>query len=46
MHIRVEAERGTAVHHVTDAEAVYVGIDPDSPDRRPVPLLPPGADLG
>jgi acyl-CoA thioesterase YciA len=40
MHIRVEAERGTEVHHVTDAEVVYVGIDPASPDRRPVPLLP------
>jgi acyl-CoA thioesterase YciA len=42
MHIRVEAERGTEVHHVTDAEVVYVGIDPASPDRRPVPLLPEG----
>jgi acyl-CoA thioesterase YciA len=40
MHIRVEAERGTEVHHVTDAEVVYVGIDPAFPDRRPVPLLP------
>ncbi len=40
MHIRVEAERGSEVLHVTDAEVVYVGIDPNSPERRPVPLLP------
>jgi acyl-CoA thioesterase YciA len=40
MHVRVEAERGTEVLHVTDAEVVYVGIDPGTPERRPVPLLP------
>ena len=40
MHVNVEAERGTEVHHVTEAEVVYVGIDPTSPERRPVPLLP------
>ena len=40
MHVRVEAERGPDVLHVTDAEAVYVGIDPNSPERRPIPLLP------
>jgi acyl-CoA thioesterase YciA len=40
MHIMVEAERGTDVHQVTEAEVVYVGIDPASPERRPVPLLP------
>ena len=40
MHINVEAERGREVHQVTEAEVVYVGIDPQSPDRRPVPLLP------
>jgi acyl-CoA thioesterase YciA len=40
MHVRVEAERGTEVLHVTEAEVVYVGIDPNSPERRPVPLLP------
>src|SRR5438874_8213840 len=40
MHVRVEAERGTEVLHVTEAEVVYVGIDPTSPERRPVPLLP------
>jgi acyl-CoA thioesterase YciA len=40
MQITVEAERGTEVHQVTEAEVVYVGIDPASPERRPVPLLP------
>ena len=38
MQISVEAERGTEVHHVTEAEVVYVGIDPV--DRRPLPLFP------
>jgi acyl-CoA thioesterase YciA len=42
MQIRVEAERGAEVLHVTDAEVVYVNIDPETPERRPVPLLPPG----
>ena len=36
----VEAERGAETIHVTEAEVVYVGIDPTSPDRRPKPLLP------
>jgi acyl-CoA thioesterase YciA len=40
IHVNVEAERGTEVLHVTEAEVVYVGVDPTSPDRRPVPLLP------
>jgi acyl-CoA thioesterase YciA len=40
VHVSVEAERGADVVQVTQAEVVYVGIDPDSPDRRPVPLLP------
>ena len=40
MHISVEVERGTEVLQVTEAEVVYVGIDPTSPERRPVPLLP------
>src|SRR5262249_477011 len=43
MHVRVEAERGGEVLHVTDAEVVYVGIDPSTPERRPVPLLPAAA---
>jgi acyl-CoA thioesterase YciA len=40
MHVTVEAERGTEVLNVTEAEVVYVGIDPTSAQRRPVPLLP------
>ena len=40
MHVNVEAERGTEVLQVTEAEVVYVGIDPTSPERRPKPLLP------
>jgi acyl-CoA thioesterase YciA len=40
MQVRVEAERGREVHHVTEAEIVYVGIDLASPQRQPVPLLP------
>jgi acyl-CoA thioesterase YciA len=40
IHVIVEAERGTDVVPVTEAEVVLVGIDPDSVDRRPVPLLP------
>src|SRR5262249_9028173 len=42
MHIRVDAERGGDVLHVTDAEVVYVNIDTNTPERRPVPLLPSG----
>lgn len=40
MQVRVEAERGDQVLHVTEAELVYVGIDPATPERRPTPLLP------
>ncbi len=40
MHISVEAERTGQTLQVTEAEAVYVAIDPDSRERRPVPLLP------
>jgi acyl-CoA thioesterase YciA len=40
MQIRVEAERGVEILHVTEAEVVYVGIDPNTAERRPVPLLP------
>ena len=42
MQVHVEADRDGQVLQVTDAEVVYVGIDPQSPDRRPVPLLPAG----
>ncbi|HEY1376665.1 MAG TPA: hotdog domain-containing protein [Gemmataceae bacterium] len=40
VRVTVEAERGTDTHRVTEAEVVYVGVDPKSPDRRPTPLLP------
>ena len=39
MNVQVEAERGQEVLQVTEAEVVYVGVDPTSPDRKPVPLL-------
>jgi acyl-CoA thioesterase YciA len=39
MDIAVEAERGSEVLRVTEAEVVYVAIDPQT--RRPVPLCPP-----
>jgi len=38
VHVRVEAERGTDVLQVTEAELVFVGIDRDT--RQPTPLLP------
>jgi len=42
MRVDVVAERGVEEFHVTEAEAVYVAIDPRMPaaDRRPVPLFP------
>jgi len=40
MRVRVEAERGPDVLHVTDAEVVYVAIDRPGPDARPAPLFP------
>jgi acyl-CoA thioesterase YciA len=39
LQVSVEAERGTEVLHVTEAELVYVGLDPDEPAHRPRPLL-------
>jgi acyl-CoA thioesterase YciA len=40
MHVSVEALRaGQSLCPVTEAEVVYVGIDPATPDRRPLPLL-------
>jgi len=39
MQVSVEADRGTETLQVTEAEVVYVGVDPESPDRRPKPLL-------
>lgn len=40
MHIDVLAERGTQTIHVTDAEVVYVAVDPTVPasERKPVPV--------
>jgi acyl-CoA thioesterase YciA len=41
MQVLVEAERaGLPAVKVTEAEVVYVGIDPSSAERRPRPLLP------
>src|SRR5262245_37139376 len=37
MQIQVEAERGTDLLQVTEAEVVYVGVD--ARERKPVPLL-------
>lgn len=42
MQISVEVERGREILQVTEAEVVYVGIDPTSDDRRPVPLFAEG----
>jgi acyl-CoA thioesterase YciA len=40
MHIDVMAERDTQTIHVTDAEVVYVAVDPKVPanERKPVPV--------
>lgn len=40
MRIDVIAERGAETIHVTEAEAVFVGVDLSTPDRKPVPLFP------
>ena len=39
VHIDVVAERGADTIDVTTAEAVFVGVDLSTPDRKPVPLL-------
>jgi acyl-CoA thioesterase YciA len=39
MHVTVEAERGTETLKVTEAEAVYVNVDAETEERRPVPLF-------
>jgi acyl-CoA thioesterase YciA len=41
--IDVIAERGAETIPVTEAEAVFVGVDLESPDRRPIPLFPDAA---
>lgn len=40
MHIDVIAERGTRTINVTDAEVVYVAVDPaaSANDRKPIPI--------
>lgn len=40
MRIDVHAERGTETIHVTEAEAVFVGVDLSTPERKPVVLFP------
>jgi acyl-CoA thioesterase YciA len=42
MKVDVYAERGKETIFVTDADIVYVGVDPATPpaERRPIPLLP------
>jgi acyl-CoA thioesterase YciA len=40
IHVDVEAERDGEVLHVTEAELVYVGVDPKTAERRPMALLP------
>jgi acyl-CoA thioesterase YciA len=44
--ITVFVDRGSEVLQVTEAEVVYVGIDPRDPNRRPKPLLPGEAISG
>jgi acyl-CoA thioesterase YciA len=41
--IDVYAERGAETIHVTEAEAVFVGVDLSTPERNPVPLFPQNA---
>jgi acyl-CoA thioesterase YciA len=40
VRIDVHAARGAEDIHVTEAEAVFVGVDLSTPERRPVPLFP------
>ena len=39
MQVNVEVDRSQQILQVTEAEVVYVGIDPSSPTRRAVPLF-------
>jgi acyl-CoA thioesterase YciA len=43
VHVDVIAERGAETIPVTEAEAVFVGVDLADPDRRPVVLFPDAA---
>jgi acyl-CoA thioesterase YciA len=40
VHVNVEVDRNKEVLQVTEAEVVYVGIDPTTPNRKPKTLLP------
>src|SRR5437660_8280781 len=40
IHVGVVADRGPQSIPVTEAEVVYVAVDPTTPERRPVPLMP------
>jgi acyl-CoA thioesterase YciA len=40
VRIDVHAARGTEDIHVTEAEAVFVGVDLSTPERKPVELFP------
>lgn len=42
VRVDVHAERGAESIHVTEAEAVFVGVDLSTPERKPVPLFPEG----
>jgi len=39
MQVNVEVDRNKEVLQVTEAEVVYVRIDPNTPERKPKPLL-------
>jgi acyl-CoA thioesterase YciA len=39
VHVSVEVDRGADTARVTEAEVVYVNVDPDGPGRRPRALL-------
>ena len=40
MQVNVEVDRNGQVLQVTEAEVVYVGIDPSTSERKPKPLIP------
>jgi acyl-CoA thioesterase YciA len=39
VHVSVEVDRGAETVRVTEAEVVYVNVNPDAPERRPRALL-------
>lgn len=43
VRVDVHAERGTGSIHVAEAEAVFVGVDLSTPERKPVGLFPGAA---